>query len=227
MVISDLRCIRRKDSVEDDLVDLPLLITYNGHVSDCLRSQPSQVTTVSMENITDAKPDTIVEIAPDGDLILVVGSEETKLRVHSMLMMAVLKPFSVMLGPDWKEGHGIRDHDGLSELSLPDDDAVALEIICSIIHYQNKQVPRTLPACDFLAVAVVADKYGCMDALTFASETWLRISGDEPENLMLLTAAAYLFNNSQAFNKITGALVVDYDGPYLALCVDEIESIIP
>lgn len=124
-----------------------------------------------MENITDAKPDTIVEIASDGDLIVVVGSEETKLRVHSMLMMAVSKPFSVMLGPDWKEGHGIRDHDGLSELSLPDDDAVALEIICSIIHYQNKKVPRTLPACDFLAVAVVADKYGCMDALTFASET--------------------------------------------------------
>ncbi|GKU16312.1 unnamed protein product [Fusarium langsethiae] len=180
-----------------------------------------------MENTTDAKPDTVVEIAPDGDLILVVGSDETKLRVRSVLMMAVSKPFSVMLGPDWKESHDMRDHDGLSKLSLPDDDAAALEIICSVIHYQNKKVPRTLPACDVLAVAVVADKYGCVDALKFASETWLRISGDEPDNLMLLTAAAYLFNNSQAFNKITGALVVDYDGPYLALCADEMESIMP
>ncbi|GKU07789.1 btb poz protein [Fusarium langsethiae] len=180
-----------------------------------------------MENTTDAKPDTVVEIAPDGDLILVVGSDETKLRVRSVLMMAVSKPFSVMLGPDWKESHDMRDHDGLSKLSLPDDDAAALEIIFSVIHYQNKKVPRTLPACDVLAVAVVADKYGCVDALKFASETWLRISGDEPDNLMLLTAAAYLFNNSQAFNKMTGALVVDYDGPYLALCADEMESIMP
>jgi hypothetical protein len=44
---------------------------------------------------------------------------------------------------------------------------------------------------------------------------------------MLLTAAAYIFNNAQEFNEITGALVVDYDGPYLALCTDEIESIMP
>ncbi|WZH50277.1 uncharacterized protein QYS62_011521 [Fusarium acuminatum] len=180
-----------------------------------------------MENPSNAQANTVVKIAPDGDLILMVGPEETKLRVRSILLMAASKPFSVMLGPDWKEGHDKRDHDGPFELSLPDDNGAALKTICSIIHYQNKKVPRTLPAGDVLAVAVVADKYDCVNALEFASETWLRPSGDEPDNLMLLTAAAYLFRNAQAFKEITRASVLNYDGPYLALCTDEIESIMP
>jgi hypothetical protein len=44
---------------------------------------------------------------------------------------------------------------------------------------------------------------------------------------MLLTAAAYVFSNAQAFNEITRALVLDYDGHYLALCTDEVESVMP
>ncbi|KAM5360762.1 hypothetical protein BFJ70_g16769 [Fusarium oxysporum] len=180
-----------------------------------------------MEDPTDTKPNTVVEIAPDGDLVLIVGPEETKLRVRSILLMAASKPFSVMLGPDWKEGHDMRDHDGPFELSLPDDNAATLKIICSIIHYQNKKIPRTLSAGDVLAVAVVADKYDCVNALKFASETWLGTSGDGSDNLMLLTAAAYLFRNALAFREITRALVLNYDGPYLALCTDDVESIMP
>jgi hypothetical protein len=141
--------------------------------------------------------------------------------------MAASKLFSVMLGPHWKEGYDMRDEDRPFELSLPDDNAAAFKIICPIIHYQNKNVPRALPVGDVLAVAVVADKYDCVNALKFASETWLRISGDEPDNLMLLTAAAYLFRNAKAFKEITRALVLNYDGPYLALCTDEFDSIMP
>jgi hypothetical protein len=58
-----------------------------------------------MENPRDAQANTVVEIAPDGDLLLIVGPEETRLRVHSMSLMAASKPFSVMFGPDGKEGH--------------------------------------------------------------------------------------------------------------------------
>ncbi|KAL3587904.1 hypothetical protein FPOAC2_13803 [Fusarium poae] len=180
-----------------------------------------------MENSKDAEANTVFEIAADGDLILIAGPQETRLRIHSMSLMAASKVFSVMFGPDWKEGHDMRDHDKPFELLLPDDNAAALKIICSVIHYQNEKVPRTLVAGDVLAVAIVADKYGCIDALKFASETWLRTSRDKASNLMLLAAAAYLFRNAQAFNEITRALVFDYDGTYLALSWDEVESVMP
>lgn len=41
---------------------------------------------------------------------------------------------------------------------------------------------------------------------------------------MLLTAAAYLFQNAQGFKEITKALILDYDGPYLTLLCKEVES---
>ncbi|SPJ83766.1 uncharacterized protein FTOL_10282 [Fusarium torulosum] len=180
-----------------------------------------------MENPADTKPNPVIEIAPDGDLILMVGPEETKLRIRSILLMAASKVFSTMLGPDWKEGGDIRHHDGPFELPLPEDNAAALQVVCSIIHYQNDKIPRTLPAGDILAVAVVADKYDCVDVVKFASESWLRTSGHEPDDLMLLTAAAYILRSSTAFNNITRTLILNYDGPFLALCTNEIESIMP
>jgi hypothetical protein len=177
-----------------------------------------------MENPRDTQTNTVVEIAPDGDLILIVGPEEAKLLVHSMLLKAVSKPFSVIFRPDWKEGRDLLDRDGPAELLLPEDNAAALKIICSVIHHRNTEVPRTLAAGDILAVAVTADKYDCVDALRFASESWLRLSTDESGNLMLLAAAAYLFQNAQAFKEITRALILDYNGPYLALLCEEVES---
>ncbi|KAK2057686.1 hypothetical protein LY76DRAFT_593972 [Colletotrichum caudatum] len=177
-----------------------------------------------MENSSLTQTNTVVEIAPDGDLILVVGPEQAKLRVYSMLLKAVSKPFSAMCGLDWKEGCNLLGSDGPTEIFLPEDNAVALKIICYIIHHENRNIPHTLAAGDILAVAVTADKYDFVHALKFASESWLRSSGDEVGNLMLLTAAAYLFQNAKAFKEITRALVLDHDGPYLALSCEEVES---
>jgi hypothetical protein len=199
--------------------------TREDHFSTTSSHNSGRLLKTSIENLRDAQTNTVVEIAPDGDLFLIVGPEETKLRVRSMLLMAASKPFSVMFGPNWKEGHDMLDRDGPSELLLSEDNAAALKIICSIIHHQNREVPRTLAAGDVLAVAVAADKYDCVDALRFASESWLRPSRDEAGNLMLLAAAAYLFQNAQAFKEITRALILDYDGPYLALAWEDVESV--
>ncbi|KAK1712178.1 hypothetical protein BDP67DRAFT_468452 [Colletotrichum lupini] len=178
-----------------------------------------------MENPRDGRPSTIIEIAPDGDLLLLVGPDETRMRVHCMSLMAVSKPFSVMLGPDWKEGRDRHDQGKASELLLPEDNVAALKIICSVIHHKNSEVPRTLAVGDVLAVAVAADKYDCGNALRFAAESWLRPSGKSASNLMLLTAAAYLLQSAQAFKEITRALILDHDGPYLDLYWKDAESL--
>ncbi|PTB51909.1 hypothetical protein M431DRAFT_522865 [Trichoderma harzianum CBS 226.95] len=180
-----------------------------------------------MENPNDTQTNTIVEIAPDGDLILIVGPEEAKLHVDSTLLRAASKPFSAMFRPDWKEGHDLLDGDRLTEIPLPEDNAAALKIMCSVIHHKASEVPRTLAAGDVLAVAVAADKYDCVEALIFASDGWLRPFRDEAGNLMLLTAAAYLFQNARAFEEITKALILDYKDPYLTLSCREVESAMP
>jgi hypothetical protein len=180
-----------------------------------------------MEEPKDNKPSAVVKIAVDGDVILVVRPEKVKLRVHSLFLKAASKPFFAMFGPDWKEGHNMLDQDGPVELQLPEDNADALKLICAIIHHQNNKVPQTLTAGDVLGVAVTADKYDCVDALKFASGNWLRPGKNEASDLMRLAAAAYLFQNAQAFKEITRALILNHDGPYLSLLCEEVESAIP
>ncbi|KAF4439126.1 btb poz [Fusarium acutatum] len=180
-----------------------------------------------MGSSTNAQATSIVDIAPDGDILLAIGPDKIKLRVKSMLLMAASKPFSAMLGPNWKEGHDMRHHDGPLEILLPDDDATALEIICLVVHHQNDRVPQSLAAGDMLAIAVTADKYDCINALGFASNTWLRDLKVKPEDLMLLTAVAYLFRNAQAFKEVTAALVLNHNNSYLGLLGKEVESVLP
>ncbi|KAL7798794.1 hypothetical protein V8C43DRAFT_276286 [Trichoderma afarasin] len=180
-----------------------------------------------METPNDTQTNTIVEIAPEGDLILIVGPEEAKLHVDSMMLRAASKPFSAMFRSDWKEGRDLLNCDRPTEIPLPEDNAAALKIMCSVIHHKASEVPRTLAAGDVLAVAVAADKYDCVEALELVSDRWLRPSGDEADNLMLLTAAAYLFQNAQAFKELTKALILDYKDPYLTLSCREVESAMP
>ena len=98
------------------------------------------------------------------------------------------------------------DQDKPVELLLPEDNADALKIMCAVIHHRNNEVPQTLAAGDVLGVAVTADKYDCVDALKFSSGNWLLPGKNEAGDLMLLTAAAYLFQNAQAFKEITREL---------------------
>ncbi|KAF5697377.1 hypothetical protein FGLOB1_12804 [Fusarium globosum] len=177
-----------------------------------------------MANTTSAP---IVEIVPDGDIILAVGSDKTKILVKSTLLRAASNPFSAMLGPNWKEGHDMRHHNGPFEIPLPEDNATAMEIICSVIHFQNDRIPQTLPASDVLAIAIAADKYDCMNALQFTSKAWLQELKAKPEDLMLLAAAAYLFRDAKAFREITAALVLNHQGSYLALSGGNVGSVIP
>lgn len=126
-----------------------------------------------MEDLGDDKPSTIVDIFPKGDVILVVGSEKVKLRVHSMFLKTTSRPFSAMFVLVWNEGNML-GRDEPTEIPLPEDDASALQTICAIIHHQNKLVPQTLTASDVLGIAIAADKYDCVDALKFASTNWLQ-----------------------------------------------------
>jgi hypothetical protein len=177
-----------------------------------------------MEGRRENKLSTTAQIAADGDVILVVGPEKVRLRVHSLFLKEASKPFSAMLGPDWKEGQDMLGRDGPVELALPEDNATALRLICAIIHHRNKRLPLTLPASDVLAIAVTADKYDCVNALKFACGNWLRPEQNEAHDLMLLTAAAYLFQDVKAFKEITRAMVLNHKGPYLALSCEEVES---
>ena len=157
------------------------------------------------------------QIAANGDIILVVGPHKTRMQVHSFVLKNTSRYFSAMFGPHFSEGQDLGG-DRPKEIPMPDDNADALKIICNIIHLRNDAVPETLNPGEVLQVAITADKFDCVVALKHASMLWLN-PRDIEDILELghLMAAAYVFDNAQAFREITLSMMLRHKDSYLPL----------
>lgn len=166
----------------------------------------------------------IVNIAADGDVILVVGPEKIRFCVYLLILKAALKLFSAMLGSNGKEGCDLHKN-GFVDLLLPEDNVMVMECVCAIIHHQNKMLLDMMALYEILEVAITVDKYDFVDALKFVSECWLQSRNAIAKELMILTATVYVFKNAQAFKELTKALILNYGGSYLSLSTEKIESV--
>ncbi|KAF2143528.1 uncharacterized protein K452DRAFT_224644, partial [Aplosporella prunicola CBS 121167] len=111
------------------------------------------------------------EIDPCGDVIFIVGPELARLRVHSMYLKKASEVFAAMFGPRFSEGRELSE-DHPKEVKLPEDNPVAMRIICGVIHFRTDMVPDKLSPVDILRVALAADKYGIVPVMNFALRNW-------------------------------------------------------
>ena len=167
------------------------------------------------------------DIASTGDMILVVGEKQTQLRVHSLCMRTASTVFDAMFGPHFWEG---RRSNGASpnEIPMPDDDAKAMFIICTVIHHRNDMLPDVLPPMELANVALAANKFNCVLTLKYAMNQWLYFK--EPvtvSNLGNLLIAAYACDNSDAFRRVTQKLVTGFSCSYHSLNKGECDGIVP
>lgn len=161
------------------------------------------------------------DIAPDGDVVLIVGPEKARLRVYSQCLRAASKVFNAMFGPDWSEGQGLSTCVP-KEVALDEDNASALRTICLVLHH-HADVPEVTSAKEIATIAVVSDKYDLAVALRYASASWL----DQRRKSDLLDmgyrmVAAVLFNNSPICVQQSTDLVVCCDEPYMSLLDDDL-----
>ncbi|KAF2093976.1 btb/poz-like protein [Rhizodiscina lignyota] len=180
------------------------------------------------KNTDTAKPydnsNLVINISLDGDVILVVGPQHVRLRVHSQCLRCASKVFGAMFGPQWMEGEGI-SYKSPSEVLLLEDDAEALRTICRVIHHRNDDVPQFLTPKAVLQVAIVADKYDLNVALRFANMQGLKPRIDvERVDMGYLMAAAFLSSDVGTFMAHTLSLVLNYNGSYLEFLNDEFTS---
>jgi hypothetical protein len=167
-----------------------------------------------------------IRIAPDGDCVLVVGPEMVRIPANSQCLSTASEPFCAMFRPEWREGHDIRNRVKPVDVPLPEDDATALQLLCAVIHHRNDMVPDRLPIHTVLSIAVTAEKYDCIWALRFASESWLRPDRDAIGDLFVLAAAAYLLENAVAFRKITKRMILTHNGSFTAISGAEVKAVI-
>lgn len=179
-----------------------------------------------MAEIRDKTLLPVVNIATTGDIILIVGSEKLHLRVQSLILKAASEYLCTLLRPNREEGHASLGLGLPIEVVLPEDDPTALRCICAILHHQIKLVPHTMDTRDVLRVAIAADKYGLVDALTLAHQVWLCPLNKAASDLLALAAAAFLFKNAEAFKVITKTLVLNYEDSYLTLWNEDVVTVL-
>lgn len=168
--------------------------------------------------------DSVTDISSDGDVVLVVGPQNRRLRVQSQCLRYASRVFRAMFGPHWSDGQDLCK-ESPKEILLVEDDADALRTICCVIHHRNDTVPQALAPSKVLQVAIEADKYDCDIALKYASAQWLQLRDDaDMVDLGYLMAAAYLFGNMEAFAALTLALILHHEGSYLELLDKELIS---
>ena len=147
--------------------------------------------------------------------------------MHSVCMRTASKVFDAMLGPHFSEGQP--SNGGLPrKVSMPDDNAVAMTTICNVIHHRNDLAPDVPGLGGLDEIALAANKYDCVLALKYAMFQWL----DHKElvtfsSLGRLLIAAYVFNNSDAFRRVTRRLITDFSRSYLLLIDTRFSEIIP
>ena len=172
-----------------------------------------------MEETNDSNDSitTKIEVATHGDVILVVGPHNKKIQVCSSVLKNASKYFRVMFGPHFAEGQNL-DSDNPKEVSMTEDNAHALEVICNVIHLRNDAVPHCLSPKEIFEIATAADKFDCVVALRYASAIWLNPKGVEDIlKLGYLMAAAYILDDAQAFGDITISMMLHHQGSYLPL----------
>jgi hypothetical protein len=158
-----------------------------------------------------------VDIAENGNVVLIVGPEERRLRVSASSLANVSKVFHTMFGPHFSEGQDLGDiSSGPKEVYMPEDNPDAIEIICSIMHFRSilQEVGPDL----MLRIAIAADKFDCSIVLQHASMLWLDLKKSKNViELACLMAALYLLDNSEAFSQVTLAMAFGYGESYLVL----------
>ena len=182
-------------------------------------------------NPTNAPSETYA-IAPTGDTILVVGDRKTELRVHSLCMRTASKVFDAMFGPHFSEGRP-SNGDLPKEIPMPDDNATAMTTICNVIHHRNALLPDVLEPSKLAEIAEAADKYDCVLALKYVMIQWLdhQLLDFKTSAFFLnvgsLLMAAYVFDNSGAFRRVTQKLITGTSHSYYGLIKQGCDGIVP
>ncbi|KAJ5766440.1 uncharacterized protein N7511_004056 [Penicillium nucicola] len=101
-----------------------------------------------------------IEIVPSGDIILIVGPMQLRLRVFSQVLKIASKPFSLMLSPAWNLRQDLIGTMGkMPSYSLPEDNAIVMKHTCAVIHHQKDMSPQNLGLQELFDISTTAIKY--------------------------------------------------------------------
>ncbi|MCJ1438444.1 hypothetical protein MMC27_007833 [Xylographa pallens] len=163
-----------------------------------------------MEESSSAEPpvtNSIEEIDPDGDVVFQFP-DGSKIQVSSKALSLGSPVFKTMFRPNFAEGSKLQQGKPC-QVEL-DDDVIAMTTLCNILHHRNKNVPGAHSGSSLMQLAIITDKYDCLEAishyshLTFTNLLKSKILVNDIGPLLL---AALLLDEPIAFQRTSRELV--------------------
>lgn len=175
----------------------------------------------------------VIDPAPKGDLILVVGDERLKIRVNSLFLKAASKPFAAMLGSHFKEGQLLANAtpENPMELELPEDSGMAMVYVCSALHFNTDAIPKVMDTERLLDVALVLDKYQILPALKLQARQWcvdqvVGMKDLSPKKLAYLLPTSRFLHDEDMFTLVMHRLLLTYNESYLDIFPDDLRPLV-
>lgn len=133
--------------------------------------------------------------------------------------------FKAMLSPRFNEGYELASSPAPTEITLPEDNAVALTVLCQVIHLRNTAIPIPLPSDVLLKLSFVADKYDCIEAIAptvqLSVARYLPISNYTSGSVLL--SMTYFMPNPKLFAQVAAELVMKTTGQLRLIDVPDVD----
>lgn len=156
------------------------------------------------------------EVDPEGDIYLEI--ENSLILVSSKVLSLASPVFSTMLNSHFRER--LAGQQGLEKprITLQEDDAPTMELICRVLHHCADNVPEVLEEDMIVEIVEHCDKYDCAAPLKAWVTTWIwgtyhgLDESDRGSSGLLL--AAYVFDRAKAFSVISMSVIMHQDEPF-------------
>ena len=149
------------------------------------------------------------------------------LLVSSRVLSLASPVFTAMLGPKFKEGQ-VEGPGGTKRINLPEDDEEALCVICYTLHYRTEHIPQRLEPSMAAKVAILCDKYDCVNALKPWALIWLPATAyDARKGVYEILLAAYLLDLPETFSQVSWAIILNQEEPFMQLPLPTGHSLMP
>ncbi|KAK2751745.1 hypothetical protein FQN55_009186 [Onygenales sp. PD_40] len=168
----------------------------------------------------------------DGDIafeVFLQGTAKTKVHVlvSSHRLSAASPVFNAMFNSNFREGVGrTRANAGSGKpfvIPLPEDDAIAIALLCGIIHGKVNDVVETNPSVSELySLAVLGDKYACTKKVSECMVIGLAVEFSFPwrrnlQDVWMLLRVACIENDGCAFEVLSAEILTRHPGTILDL----------
>jgi len=174
------------------------------------------MTDSTMETACEATTETTdietKKVDPVGDVMFLVQNK-MRIRVSSKILSVASKVFAAMLGERFVEGQQLSVASP-PQIELPEDDADSMWLMCRLLHHQVR-VKEEQTSTTLVKLAVLADKYDCLQSLGFllksSAEIGLKAGSWEPKELVEILIVSYVLDDSSMFKEVSTSLVLVYD----------------